>query len=100
MVSGSDDRTVRVWDAATGALAADPFTGHTDWVRSVAVGQLDGRTIVVSGSSDWTVRVWDADGGAITDKLPRRGEAEITPRKIDLAGPVLEQLKTPGPVDA
>ncbi|WP_229716402.1 hypothetical protein, partial [Mangrovihabitans endophyticus] len=31
----------------------------TDWVRSVAVGQLDGRTIIVSGSNDNTVRVWN-----------------------------------------
>ena len=53
VVSGSGDRTVRVWDLATGAAVCDPFTGHNAWVRSVAVGQLDGRTIVVSGSDDW-----------------------------------------------
>ena len=64
VVSGSDDGTVRVWDAATGAPVGDPFTGHTDWVNAVAVGQLDGRTVVVSGSSDETVRVWDAATGA------------------------------------
>ena len=29
----------------------------------MAVGQLDGRTVVVSGSSDQTVRVWDAATG-------------------------------------
>jgi len=63
VVSGSDDRTVRVWDAATGRPVGDPFTGHTDWVTAVAVGQLDGRTVVVSGSSDRTVRVWDAATG-------------------------------------
>ena len=64
VVSGSVDRTVRVWDAATGAPLADPFTGHTGAVNAVAVGQLDGRTVVVSGSDDRTVRVWDAATGA------------------------------------
>jgi WD40 repeat protein len=38
------------------------LTGHTDAVRSVAFGQIDGRPIVVSGG-DHTVRVWDAATG-------------------------------------
>jgi WD40 repeat protein len=48
VVSGSDDRAVRVWDAATSDPAGDPFTGHAGPVRSVAIGQLGGRT----GSGD------------------------------------------------
>ena len=28
VISGGDDRTVRVWDLATGAPVGDPFTGH------------------------------------------------------------------------
>ena len=39
IVSGSDDGTVRVWDAATGTPIGAPLTGHTGWVRSVAVGR-------------------------------------------------------------
>jgi hypothetical protein len=34
------------------------LTGHTGEVNAVAVGQLDGRTVVVSGAADRTVRVW------------------------------------------
>ena len=49
---------MRVWDAATGSRVGDPFTGHTDEVNAVAVGQLDGRPIVVSGSDDHTARLW------------------------------------------
>ncbi|MGD9525621.1 serine/threonine-protein kinase [Pseudonocardia sp.] len=59
IVSGSVDRTVRVWDLATYAPIGQPLTGHTDFVNSVAVAQLDGRPVIVSGSSDETVRVWD-----------------------------------------
>ena len=63
MVSGSSDRTVRRWDAATGTPLGDPMVGHTGPARSVAVGQLEGRTIVVSGSRDQTMRRWDAATG-------------------------------------
>jgi WD40 repeat protein len=61
IVSGSDDRTIRVWSAMTGETAAGPFTGHTHSVNSVAFSR-DGRHIV-SGSSDRTIRVWNAMTG-------------------------------------
>jgi hypothetical protein len=35
----------------------DPLKGHDGWVSAVAVGELDGRPVIVSGGSDRTVRV-------------------------------------------
>jgi WD40 repeat protein len=61
IVSGSDDKTIRVWNAMTGETAAGPFTGHTDAVHSVAFSP-DGQHIV-SGSQDRTIRVWNAMTG-------------------------------------
>ncbi|MEU4541224.1 serine/threonine-protein kinase [Streptosporangium sp. NPDC023825] len=58
IVSGANDRTVRLWDLTTRRPLAT-LTGHTNWVRSVAVTELDGRTIAVSGGDDGTVRRWD-----------------------------------------
>ncbi|KAJ7652840.1 WD40-repeat-containing domain protein [Mycena polygramma] len=55
IASGSLDRTVRVCHAQTGALVAEPFTGHTDWVHTVHFS-ADG-TQIVSGSRDHTVRI-------------------------------------------
>jgi hypothetical protein len=59
IVSGSGDKTVRVWDLATGAPIGQPLTGHTHFVQSVATAQLNGRPVIVSGSDDASIRVWD-----------------------------------------
>ena len=61
LVSGSDDYTLRLWDAATGKPIGLPLQGHTNWVISVAFSP-DGRRIV-SVSSDNTLRLWDAASG-------------------------------------
>ncbi|KIM58957.1 hypothetical protein SCLCIDRAFT_127030 [Scleroderma citrinum Foug A] len=61
IVSGSSDKSVRVWDADTGVQIGSPLQGHTDWVMSVGFSP-DG-TRIVSGSEDKTVRVWDANKG-------------------------------------
>ncbi|KAF7334743.1 WD-REPEATS-REGION domain-containing protein [Mycena sanguinolenta] len=59
IVSGSNDSTVRLWDAENGAPVGKPLKGHTDLVTSV-VFSPDGKHIV-SGSHDMTVRLWDAE---------------------------------------
>jgi len=68
IISGSFDRTIRIWDADTGAAVSRPLEGHTDSVWSVA-SSPDGRQII-SGSSDRTIRIWDAETGATAGKPP------------------------------
>jgi WD40 repeat protein len=62
IVSGSDDHTMRVWDAVSGALL-HTSEGHTGWVTSVTFSP-DGLRIV-SGFDDHTARIWDAETGAL-----------------------------------
>ncbi|MDZ8136823.1 MAG: caspase family protein, partial [Nostoc sp. DedQUE04] len=59
IVSGGDDRTVRLWNFQ-GQLLAEPFGGHQRGVNSVAISP-DGQTIV-SGGSDGRVRLWNFQG--------------------------------------
>jgi hypothetical protein len=60
IISGSEDCTVRVWNADTGTLK-HTLRGHTRSIHSVAFSP-DGLQII-SGSDDCTVRVWDAVTG-------------------------------------
>ena len=66
IVSGSWDRSVRVWDTKTGEQLRE-LQGHTGWVNSVSFSS-DGNRIV-SGSDDKSVRVWDAKTGKRLMKL-------------------------------
>ena len=61
LASGSLDKTVRVWDVATGATL-QILEGHSSVVDAVAFSP-DGKQLA-SGSSDKTVRVWDVATGA------------------------------------
>jgi WD40 repeat protein len=58
-VSGSYDRSLRVWDLQGKQPPRTP-QGHADRVKAVALCG-DGR-FAVSGSSDRSVRVWDLQG--------------------------------------
>jgi WD40 repeat protein len=69
LATGCNDRTIKLWDTATGE---EVFTlrGHMSGVIRVAFSR-DGRRIA-SGSWDRTVRVWDTKLPA-ADTLSRRG---------------------------
>ena len=62
LASGGWDKTVRLWDPATGEHRRT-LTGHAGKVEAVAFSP-DGR-LLASGAEDKTVRLWDltpADG--------------------------------------
>jgi WD40 repeat protein len=62
LLSGSGDKTLKLWDAATGRLLRT-FEGHSKEVKSVAFSP-DGMR-VLSGSWDNTLKLWDAASGRL-----------------------------------
>src|SRR6516164_1368944 len=64
VVSGSLDKTIRIWDVETRQMVSGPFEGHTESVHSVAFSP-DGKH-VVSGSCE-TIRIWDAETGQMVN---------------------------------
>ncbi|EJD36509.1 WD40 repeat-like protein [Auricularia subglabra TFB-10046 SS5] len=62
VVSGSSDRTVRVWNARTGECV-HILSGHGATIRCMKA--LQNRPIVVSGSRDSTLKVWDIERGVL-----------------------------------
>ncbi|KAF8598039.1 WD40 repeat-like protein [Ceratobasidium sp. AG-I] len=73
IVSGSNDSTIRVWDAYTGKMIGEPLQGHTNVVMSVAYSS-DGAHIV-SGSADNTIRFWDTQTGRMIGE-PLQGHTD------------------------
>ena len=60
LVSGSHDRTIKLWDMQTGGVVKT-FHGHTFWVYSVSISAESVR--IASGSGDHTIRLWDIQTG-------------------------------------
>ncbi|KIL61187.1 hypothetical protein M378DRAFT_82839, partial [Amanita muscaria Koide BX008] len=73
-VSGSYDKTIRIWNTEIGVLERGPLYGHSGCVYSVAFSP-DGKQIV-SGSDDGSVCIWDAVTGLLV-KGPLEGHSDF-----------------------
>ena len=82
LASGSDDKTIILWDLATGQLRGTPLSGHTRWVNSVAFSpdgkilasgaMIDGHPLGLAKDSPWD---------ALTAATERRRQRSLQSRR-------------------
>ncbi|AFY57121.1 WD40 repeat-containing protein [Rivularia sp. PCC 7116] len=85
LISGSYDRTVKLWDLKTGKLLKT-LEGHKEAVISIAITP-DGQ-ILASGSNDNTVKIWDLKTGKLLRTL-NHNKGQITSIAISTDGETL-----------
>ena len=66
IISGSMDRTIRIWDAETGVAFNKPLEGHTEGLQCIACSPNVRH--IISGSIDTTIQIWDPETGAAFGK--------------------------------
>jgi WD40 repeat protein len=66
LVSGSQDKTIKLWNLRTGQLLRT-IKGHAGAVTSVALSP-NGETLV-SGSEDKTIKLWNVSTGKLSKTL-------------------------------
>jgi WD40 repeat protein len=77
IASASQDKTIRLWNSATGTLIGNPLTGHKENVTEVCFSP-DGKYLA-SGSYDTTIRLWNSvTGEAARDPLMGHTESVLS----------------------
>jgi len=66
IVSGSDDKTIKVWNSTTLQLIST-LTGHTDLVNVLAI--IPSNENVVSGSNDRKIKIWNSTSFQLIETL-------------------------------
>ena len=63
VISGGEDRLIRVWDLEARRQRSDPLTGHEGTITSLAVVEREDQPLLVSSAEDGTLRIWDLTRG-------------------------------------
>ncbi len=71
LVSGSDDKTIRLWNLLNGT-AIKTIEGHSDWIACLALSPDELQ--IASGSRDHTVGLWSFPEGRALKKLEGHSE--------------------------
>ncbi|KAI9435568.1 WD40-repeat-containing domain protein [Lactarius indigo] len=74
-ISGSDDSTVRIYDAATGEASGEAWTtGLTGYIRAIAISP--DNKVLAAGSGDKTIVLYDVDRRSTVNQ-PLRGHTSV-----------------------
>lgn len=83
LVSGSRDRTMRIWDVTTGRLARAPLVGHHGSVLCLQFDADPEEDLLVSGSSDSNVFVWKFSTGELLQRITRAHRESVLNVRFD-----------------
>jgi F-box and WD-40 domain protein 1/11 len=83
LVSGSRDKTIRVWSLDTQRLLLPPLRGHFASVLCLQFDPRPSQDVIISGGSDACVIVWKFSTGEIIRKLNAPHSESILNLKFD-----------------
>ena len=83
LVSGSRDRTLRIWDLDTERLVTEPLQGHTGSVLCLQFDHSEEEDIIISGSSDTHVILWQFSTGKMIKQLTNAHRESVLNLKFD-----------------
>jgi F-box and WD-40 domain protein 1/11 len=83
LVSGSRDKTVRVWDLEARRLWYPPLLGHTKSVLCLQFDPDPSEDIIMSGSSDKNIIIWRFSTGQKLQELAPAHEDSVLNLKFD-----------------
>ena len=83
LVSGSRDRTLRIWDLDTQRLIRPPLLGHKGSVLCLQFDADPEEDLIVSGSSDATVVLWKFSTGQMIQRLRKAHRESVLNVRFD-----------------
>lgn len=83
LVSGSRDRTLRIWDIDAQRLIRKPLEGHTGSVLCLQFDDRKEEDIIISGSSDTHIILWRFSTGEMIRQLPNAHRESVLNLKFD-----------------
>lgn len=83
LVSGSRDKTIRIWNLDTLRLVHPPLAGHTASVLCLQFDERPDQDIVVSGGSDCRVILWRFSTGRIVKEIEKAHSESVLNLRFD-----------------
>lgn len=77
LVSGSRDRTVRIWNMKTRRLIGEPLRGHSGSVLCLQFDESPDEDILITGSSDSSVIIWRFSTGKILKIIEKAHQESV-----------------------
>ena len=83
LVSGSRDRTIRIWDLETQRQVRRPLDGHNGSVLCLQFDERPHEDVIISGSSDTDVIVWQFSTGKLIKRISKAHNESVLNLKFD-----------------